>query len=86
VNLRDTVARAIYGSIHPIGGWGTWVDEGGDSPYHAHADAVLAALGLDDLDAAAERMEQALEKDGWPGVSMRVALAALLTPPEASDG
>ena len=57
LDLRETAVRAVHDSVCLCQNWGEAAHR---VFYEAQADAVLAALGLDDLDAAIERMAQAM--------------------------
>lgn len=79
--LVERVARAIHSPRY---------DNTGDYPlpsdFHT-AGRVLAALGLDDLDAAVERMKDERVNSGWDGYPLSgkgcaALLKAALTPPE----
>lgn len=91
--LRERVARGIAKRMFGLG-WQVLNDDARDG-YRRSADAALAAVGLDDLEAAAERMARCLyyhgsgyDIDADPVardsmlVECRAVLDAALTPSE----
>lgn len=81
-DLRELVARALFhaefGDEFAWPNLPDWLNAGA---WRVKADAVLAALGLDDLDAAVERAYEVLTPY-VPLPPVRDALQAALTPPE----
>jgi hypothetical protein len=69
--LREKLALTLY-SLDVRGGLARFnLDH-----YSAHADAALAALGLDDMDAAAVRGARVIDPEAWTGVGYGFEAAA----------